>query len=100
MANNTATQQPSQSVVRRRPSNNVRNFNNGPDAYLNLKLIAADGSEITIPTGIPLNESTKLGRSLIGAQDAFAEANNGEQKVFNLTGTVRMAEPEDSTYDL
>lgn len=87
-------------VIQRRKEPAKRSFGRDADAYLNVKLKAADGSEISIPVTIPLTENTKLGRSLIAAAEAYAAANNGEQRVFELVGTVRMAEPEDSTYSL
>ena len=52
------------------------------DAFLNLKLVAADGQEYNLPTGLALHIDKLVSRSIINA----AKAN--PDRVFTLTGTV------------
>ncbi len=52
------------------------------DAFLNLKLVDAEGNVHTLPKGLPLFSDSRVLRSLINA----AKAN--PDKEFTLTGTV------------
>lgn len=52
------------------------------DAFLNLKLVDAEGNVHTLPKGLPLFEDSRILRSLINA----AKANPDRE--FTLTGTV------------
>ena len=52
------------------------------DAFLNLKLVDAEGNVHTLPKGLPLFADSRVLRSLINA----AKAN--PDKEFTLTGTV------------
>ena len=52
------------------------------DAFLNLKLVDAEGNVHTLPKGLPLFADSRIQRSLINAAKANPE------REFTLTGTV------------
>lgn len=68
------------------------------DAFLNLVLVAADGSEHSVRSGSPLHKTNLLERSIINKHLAAAE--KGQTVEFTLKGTVRMVVDVENADDI